>query len=92
MNTHTYIDLKKKHIKNVSRGTIKEIKGNVRFAIYWATEENYQPLAGHIGEDEAEWSKQPFATFGDENEEQLAYRWFDEKAEEIITNYLNKQL
>ena len=72
--------------------TIKGIKGNVRFAIDWATEENYQPLAGYIGEDKAEWSKQPFATFGDENEEQLAYRWFDEKAEEIITNYLNKQL
>ena len=49
--------------------TIKEIKGNVRFAIDWATEENYQPLAGYIGEDKAEWSKQPFATFGDENEE-----------------------
>lgn len=23
--------------------TIKEIKGNVRFAIDWVTEENYQP-------------------------------------------------
>ena len=39
-----------------------------------------------------EWSKQPFTSFADENEEQLAYRWFDEKAEEIIINYLNKTL
>ena len=40
----------------------------------------------------AEWSKQPFTSFSNENEEQLAYRWFDEKADEIITKLNNNAL
>lgn len=76
--------------------TIKEIKGNVRFAIDWATEENYQPLAGYIGEDEAEWVGE---ALHDEfikkglNEVDCAYtadkqdEWLDNKTEELVNDY-----
>lgn len=40
----------------------------------------------------AEWSKQPFTSFSNEGEERLAYRWFDEKANEIINKYINNAL
>lgn len=76
--------------------TIKEIKGNVRFAIDWATEENYQPLAGYIGEDEAEWvgkalhdefikkglDKVDCAYTADKQDE-----WLDNKTEELVNEY-----
>ena len=76
--------------------TIKEIKGNVRFAIDWATEENYQPLAGYIGEDEAEWvgkalhdefikkglDKVDCAYTADKQDE-----WLDNKTEELVNDY-----
>lgn len=76
--------------------TIKEIKGNVRFAIDWATEENYQPLAGYIGEDKAEWVGK---ALHDEfikkglNEVDCAYtadkqdEWLDNKTEELVNDY-----
>lgn len=76
--------------------TIKEIKGNVRFAIDWATEENYQPLAGYIGEGEAEWVGK---ALHDEfikkglNEVDCAYtadkqdEWLDNKTEELVNDY-----
>ena len=76
--------------------TIKEIKGNVRFAIDWATEENYQPLAGYIGEDEAELvGKALHDEFVKKglNEVDCAYtadkqdEWLDNKTEELINDY-----
>ena len=76
--------------------TIKEIKGNVRFAIDWATEENYQPLAGYIGEDEAEWvGKALHDEFVKKglNEVDCAYtadkqdEWLDNKTEELVNDY-----
>ena len=76
--------------------TIKEIKGNVRFAIECATKENYQPLAEFIGEEEAEWMgealRNEFIKKG-LNEVDCAYvankrdEWFDNKAEELINDY-----
>ena len=76
--------------------TIKEIKGNVRFAIDWATEENYQPLAGYIGEDKAEWvGKALHDEFVKKglNEVDCAYtadkqdEWLDNKTEELVNDY-----
>lgn len=76
--------------------TIKEIKGNVRFAIECATEENYQPLAEFIGEEEAEWMgealRNEFVKKG-LNEVDCAYaankqdEWFSNKTEELIDDY-----
>lgn len=76
--------------------TIKEIKGNVRFAIECATEENYQPLAEFIGEEEAEWMgdvlRNEFVKKG-LNEVDCTYvankqdEWFRNKTEELINDY-----
>ena len=76
--------------------TIKEIKGNVRFAIECATEENYQPLAEFIGEEEAEWMgealRNEFVNKG-LNEVDCAYaankqdEWLNDKTEELINGY-----
>lgn len=76
--------------------TIREIKGNVRFAIECATKEGYQPLAEFVGEEEAEWMgealRKEFVKKG-LNEGECAYvankrdEWFDNKAEELINDY-----
>lgn len=76
--------------------TIKEIKGNVRFATECATKEDYQPLAEFVGEEEAEWMgealRKEFVKKG-LNEVDCAYaadkqdEWLDNKTEELVNDY-----